>query len=278
MTARVGRVEGRVAGKVAVVTGGASGIGAATSARFASEGATVVVVDIAAKAAERHAQAIRDAGGDAHAAVADMADAASVAAMIDDVVARHGGLDILHNNALGLAAGHDVGVRGHERVHEADDAFFDAMLHATVTTTMVAIREAIPHLRRRGGGAIVNTASAAGTRGSEYNPAYGAGKAGVIQLTRSVAAMYGTEGIRCNAVCPGLVLTPAAEAAFDPAQRAMFQRQTPSPRLGHPDDIANAVLFLASDESSFVNGQALVVDGGFSMHEPVWADRRAGNA
>lgn len=270
----MGRVQGRVEGKVAVVTGGASGIGAATASLLAREGATIVVADIASRAAERHAESLRADGGDAHAAVADMADAASVAALLDGVVARHGGLDILHNNALGVPAGHDVRVRGDERVHEADPAWFDAMLHATVTTTMVAIRHAIPHFRARGGGAIVNTASVAGTRGSEYNPAYGAGKAGVIQLTRAVAAMYGTEGIRCNAVCPGLVLTPAAEAAFAPEQRTMFQRHTPSPRLGRPDDIAYAVLYLASDESSFVNGQALVVDGGFSMHEPVWADRR----
>ena len=268
-------MTGRVAGKVAAVTGGASGIGAATAALLAREGATVVIADIAEAAAERHADTLRAEGLAAHAAVADMADPASVAALIDRVVEQHGGLDILHNNALGLAAGHDSRARGSEPVHEADDAWFDAMLHATVTTTMVAIRHAIPHFRARGGGAIVNTASVAGTRGSEYNPAYGAGKAGVIQLTRAVAAMYGPEGIRCNAVCPGLILTPAAESAFDPAQRAMFQRQTPSPRLGQPDDIAYAVLYLASDESSFVNGQALVVDGGFSMHEPVWADRRA---
>jgi NAD(P)-dependent dehydrogenase (short-subunit alcohol dehydrogenase family) len=265
----------RVEGKVAIVTGAASGIGAATAALLAREGATVVVADLSADGAQHHAAALCAEGLDVHAATVDMGDAASVAALVDDAVARHGGLDILHNNALGLPRGHDAGVRGHERVHEADDAWFDAMLHATVTTTMVGIRHAIPHFRARGGGSIVNTASVAGTRGSEFNPAYGAGKAGVIQLTRSVAAMYGAEGIRCNAVCPGLILTPAAEAAFDPAQRAMFARQTPSPRLGRPDDVAHVVLFLASDESSFVNGQALVVDGGFSMHEPVWADRRA---
>ncbi len=267
--------RGRVAGKVAVVTGAGSGIGAASAASLAGEGAVVVLADIDGDRAEAHAAALRAEGYAATAMVVNVADDTSVHAMIDDVVARHGGLDVLHNNALGMTGDFDGRARSNDLVHEADPLWYDALLHATVTTTMTATKHALPHLLARGGGSIINTASVAGTRGSEYHAAYGAGKAGVIQLTRSVAAMYGAEGIRCNAVCPGLTLTPAAEGAFPEEARAAFLRQTPSRRLGRPDDIAHLVVYLASDESEMMNGQALVVDGGFSMHDPMWADRRA---
>jgi NAD(P)-dependent dehydrogenase (short-subunit alcohol dehydrogenase family) len=146
-------------------------------------------------------------------------------------------------------------------VHESDEGWFDALLHATITTTMLGIKHAVPYLLERGGGSVINTASISGIRGEAFAPAYGAGKAGVIQLTRATAAMYGRQGIRCNAICPGLILTPTSDHSFDARMKAAWQRHTPMNRLGRPEDVAHLAVYLASDESEYVTGQALVVDG-----------------
>jgi NAD(P)-dependent dehydrogenase (short-subunit alcohol dehydrogenase family) len=265
--------DARLAGKVAVVTGAAQGIGAACARAMADAGASVVVGDIDAPGADRTATAIREAGGVAVATKVDAGDAESVAALMATAVDEFGGLDVLHNNALGIRRPEGGGSRPKNWVHESDEGWFDAMLHGTVTATMLGIKSAVPLLRARGGGSIVNTASISGLVGEVFAPAYGAGKAGVVQLTRAVAAMYGPDGIRCNAICPGLILSPSGDATFDDDMKAAWTRHTPMRRLGQPEDVAHLAVYLASDESAYMTGQALVIDGGFTMHDPTWAER-----
>jgi NAD(P)-dependent dehydrogenase (short-subunit alcohol dehydrogenase family) len=264
---------GRLSGKVAVVTGGGQGIGGASAFRMAEAGASVVVADINLEIAEQNVAAIRAAGGEATAVFVNMADDASVEALFAEVVDLYGGLDVVHNNAIGVRPPEGWTGAMSDYVHDSDAQVFDALLHGTVTVTMLATRHAVPLLLARGGGSIINTASIAGIRGEIYKPAYGAGKAGVIQLTRSTAAMYGRQGVRCNAICPGYILTPSGEMAFDDDMKALWRRHTVIDRHGQSDDVAHLAVYLASDESEFMTGQALVIDGGFTMHEPMWADR-----
>lgn len=136
----------------------------------------------------------------------------------------------------------------------------------------MACKHALQVMRKQGSGAIVNLASTAGLASDVTFPAYAASKAAIMSLTRWIATNYGREGIRCNAIAPGLILTPAARAAIPQSQLDMFQRHTPTTRLGEPEDIAGAVAFLASDDAAFVNGTVLVVDGGMTIHMPSWAD------
>ena len=277
----------RLEGKVAVVTGGASGIGLATVERFVSEGARVVFCDLdpgqgrqlqdsLGGAAARLHHSRREEGGanDGHAIAqrlgasalfmpADVTDAASVEAVIEKAVDAFGGLDILVNNA---------GVGGGEiSVEACAEDVFDRTLAVNLRGPWLGMKAAFKHLRARGGGSIITTSSISALVGMPGQGAYGASKAGVLQLTR-VAAMEGAKHfIRANAVCPGGVVTPIIydsplfDRGFDPARvtESMTQAQ-PLPRAGLPEDIANAILWLASDESSFVTGQAIVVDGGLT--------------
>jgi NAD(P)-dependent dehydrogenase (short-subunit alcohol dehydrogenase family) len=269
----MGESSRRLGGKVAVVTGGAAGIGAASAAAMAANGARVVVGDIDVAGARKQAAAIREAGGQAIAVEVNAAEGDSIEALLATAVAEYGGLDVLHNNALGVRRPAGPARAIANFVHESDEGWFDALLHAIVTTTMLGIKHAVPYLLDRGGGSIINTASISGIRGEVFTPAYGAGKAGVIQLTRATAAMYGRQGIRCNAICPGLILTPSGDHSFDARMKAAWQRHTPMNRLGRPEDVAHMAVYLASDESEYVTGQAMVIDGGFTMHDPTWADR-----
>jgi NAD(P)-dependent dehydrogenase (short-subunit alcohol dehydrogenase family) len=263
----------RLGGKVAVVTGAASGIGAASAAAMAANGASVVLGDVNLAGAEKQAAAIREAGGNALAVEVNAADGGSIEALLAAAVAEFGGLDVLHNNALGIRRPAGVTVPIADYLHESQEGWFDALLHATVTSTMLGIKHAVPLLTERGGGSIINTASISGIRGEVFTPAYGAGKAGVIQLTRAAAAMYGRRGIRCNAICPGLIITQSGGRATDESLKESWRRHTPMNRLGRPEDIAHLAVYLAADESAYVTGQAIVVDGGFTMHDPTWADR-----
>jgi NAD(P)-dependent dehydrogenase (short-subunit alcohol dehydrogenase family) len=263
----------RLGGKVAVVTGAAAGIGAASAAAMAANGASVVVGDIDLAGAEKQAAAIRAAGGEAISVHVNAAEGDSIQALLAAAVEEYGGLDVLHNNAIGVRRPSGPARAISHFVHESDEGWFDALLHATVTTTMHGIKHAVPLMLERGGGSIINTASISGIRGEVFTPAYGAGKAGVIQLTRSAAAMYGRQGIRCNAICPGLILTAAGDHSFDAKMKQAWQRHTPMNRLGRPEDVAHLAVYLACDESEYVTGQALVIDGGFTMHDPTWADR-----
>jgi len=261
----------RLAGKIGIVTGAASGIGAETALGIARAGARVVVADINQPGAEEQAALIRKEGHAATAVRLDLADEESIGAMIRSAVEHFGGLDILCNNAAGtqLSSTRDA------PIETMDTAVWDAIMQTNLRGTMLACRHAIPALRARGGGAIVNIASGAGVVGMAMltSSAYAASKAGIITLTQYVATQHGKENIRCNAIAPGLIVTPATEKNYaEGAAGAMMLRHHLTPRLGRPADIAAAVVYLASDEAGFVTGHILNVDGGLSAHAPFYAD------
>jgi len=245
-------------GKTAIVTGAARGIGAATALRVAAEGAHTAVADLDLEGARRVAEKITAAGGSAIAVQVDLGDVESVRRMVDTVVNEFGCLDILHNNAAAthLAARFDLPVA------DADPAVWDDTMRINLRGTMVAIQAAIPHLLARGGGSIVITSSGSGLSGDLSHPAYGASKAALNSLTQYVATQYGKQGVRCNAIAPGFIVTEASEGSAYGAVRETMLRHHLTPRLGRPEDVAAAVVFLASEESAFITGQTICVDGG----------------
>jgi NAD(P)-dependent dehydrogenase (short-subunit alcohol dehydrogenase family) len=263
----------RFTDRVAIVTGGGSGIGRATARLLASEGASVTVADIAADPARAVVAEIEAAGGTARAQVLDVADAAAVERMVADTVAAYGGLDVLHNNAAALDQN-----RFDQDVATMDLATWDRVLAVNLTGPMLGCRYAIPAMLERGGGSIVNTASAAAFYGSHSLAAYGTSKAGVVALTRYVATAYGERGIRCNADAPGVVVDEQTQEALGGPMGERLRRYSTSHltgRLGYPEEIALAVAFLASDDAAFVTGEILRVDGGFTAHSPTYATDRA---
>jgi NAD(P)-dependent dehydrogenase (short-subunit alcohol dehydrogenase family) len=239
---------GRLAGKVAIVTGAASGIGKAAVELFRSEGASVVGADVC-----EGADVIADAGSEA-----------DVKRLIDEVVAQHGGLDIVFANA-GVSGGLASILE-----QSADD--WAEILRINLIGPFLAIKYAASALKQRGGGSIVCTASVAGLRAGAGGAAYSASKAGVISLVQSAAQQFSGTNIRFNAICPGLIETGMTRMMYDLArdkgQEGRIGELNPLKRGGEPSEIAQAALFLASDDSSYVNGQALVVDGGLSSSHP----------
>lgn len=246
----------RFAGSSVIVTGSASGIGRRTAIRFAEEGALVTVADIDETGGAATVEAIVSAGGTARLAVTDVSVAASVESMVDGAVSAYGKLDVLHNNAYWAPLDRTVA--------DTSDEEWQRTIAVTLTGVFLGCKYAVPAMLAGGGGAIVNTASTAGLVATPSFAAYMAAKGGVIALTRSVAFDYGKQGIRCNAVAPGLIKgTPATDPVFrDPARIGFLTSKLVLGRPGDPDDIANAVLFLAGAESSFMTGQTMVVDGG----------------
>jgi NAD(P)-dependent dehydrogenase (short-subunit alcohol dehydrogenase family) len=261
----------RLKGKVAIITGAAAGIGAVTADSLAREGARVVVADINGDGAELQAARIRERGGEADGFAVDIADEAAVRLLVERTVDRFGRLDVVHNNAAATQLGGTVDVA----VAAADLAVWMQTFHINVCGTMLMIKHSLPHMISQRGGSIINTSSGAALGGDLGHPAYSASKAAIISLTQSVATQYGKSGVRCNAVLPGLILTPAGEAAFAGPRGEMMLRHHLTPRLGRPEDIAAAVIYLASDEAAFVTGHVLRVDGGSSAHLPYVADLRA---
>ena len=254
-------MAGRLQGKVAVVAGGASGIGAATATRLGAEGARVVVGDVNQAGAGETVKTIIANGGDATATPCDISDEEAVSGLFRSAVDAYGGVDLLFNVAADLSPeciGRDTDLL------DVALAVWDRTIAVNLRGFVLTIRAAIPLMLERGGGAIVNTSSATAFIGEPQRPSYAASKAAINAVTRHVAARWGRDGIRCNSVAPGLIVTNAAESLGAELMESLKQAN-PTGRLGAPDDIADTVLFLLSDDASYVNGQVHHVDGGATM-------------
>ncbi|WP_236706021.1 SDR family NAD(P)-dependent oxidoreductase [Frankia sp. ACN1ag] len=261
---------GALAGEVALVTGAGSGIGAASARRLAAEGAAVAVTDLAEASAARVRDEIVAAGGRAVALALDVADEAAVRDCVERVVAELGPIGVLHNNAAATALS---GGGGDAEVLTMTAELWDATMAVNVRGPMLLARAVLPAMIAAGRGSIVNTSSGAAAAAEHLRPAYGASKAALESLTRSIATRYGPVGVRCNAIAPGLVLTDTVRGPGRGLRRmrAVFAAHTPSP-LGTPDEVARVVAFLASDAARYVNGVVLRVDGGMGAAQPYLAD------
>lgn len=256
--------SGGLTGRVAVVTGAGGAIGRATCRRLAAEGASVVAADLRVDAAAETAWLVEQAGGVCHSAELDVGDEASVAALVSGVMDRQGRLDILHNNAALMSTTQPDG----DLVELAVDVW-DAKMAVNVRGVMLGCKHAVPAMRASGdGGSIINMASVSALVGVDRNAAYGTSKAAVIGLTRYIATMYGGEGIRCNAVAPGLVLDEGLEARLSERQLAEYAAERLLPWPASPEDVAGVVAFLAGDEGRCITGQSIVVDCGTTAHRP----------
>jgi NAD(P)-dependent dehydrogenase (short-subunit alcohol dehydrogenase family) len=242
-------------GKVAAITGGASGIGKACAFAMSDEGAEIAIFDSNREAGESTADALRSAGRSAAFFQVDVRTESSVRQAVAQAVSRFGRIDVLHNNA---------GIAGRRAVVEEEEATWDACIDVNLKGVFLCSRQFIPHMVQLGG-SIINTSSVTGIIGVRNRAVYSATKGGLVALTRNMALDYAQYGIRVNCVCPGFTRTPMAAALLkDPAREQRLIGMHPLGRLGEPEDIANAVVFLASRWASWITGHALVVDGGFS--------------
>lgn len=249
-------MAGELAGKVGLVTGGASGIGRATALAFAAAGARVVVADLNADGAQATVELIRAAGGEARCMPADVSEAGQVEALVRETVAAYGRLDCAFNNAGISQYGTPI--------PELPEDVWDRVIRVNLRSVFLCMKYEIPQLIRQGGGAIVNTASGYGLKGARGNAAYVASKHGIVGLTKVAALENAQAGVRVNALCPGWTETPLIAARLqDPEFRARILASEPMGRVGRPEEIAAAVVWLCSDAASFVTGHALSVDGGF---------------
>ncbi len=250
-------MAGQLEGKVSLITGGGSGIGKASAFALAREGSKVVVADVNVDGGEQTVRLIQDTGGEATFVRADVANSSDVSDMVSHAVQTYSRLDCAFNNA-GISGG-----RG--RIHEYTEDDWSRVLDINLTGVWLCMKYEIIQMLGQGGGAIVNTASVMGLVGGSRSPAYGATKHGVVGLTKTGAVDYAQESIRINAVCPGYIRTPMIEQGIlsDPEAEERVVSRHPMHRLGTPEEIAEAVVWLCSDAASFVTGHAMTVDGGY---------------
>jgi NAD(P)-dependent dehydrogenase (short-subunit alcohol dehydrogenase family) len=270
-----------LSGKVAIVTGAASyhgddtlrqpGQGSETASILARLGAAVVLADINGEAAARRAADIRASGGDAVAVATDVSDEAQVKRMVQTALDEFGRLDILHNNAANL---HVLFDPGDPEVTEMRVETWESLMRTLLLGSMLGCKHAIPAMVRTGGGSIICTSSVSGMVGELNLTIYAAAKAAINQLVRSVSAQWGKAGIRCNAVAPGLILSPPS-LAIGEELIAEYVKHSDTPYVGQPADTAYLVAFLASDLARYITGQVIPVDGGLIQHSPLVADSRA---
>ena len=253
-------MAGRLAGKVALITGAGSGQGRAAAVLFAQEGAKVVGADVQVEGGEETAQLVRAAGGQAAFWATDVSQAVQVEAAVRFTVDTYGSLNILYNNAAVLH-------RLDALVTNLEEEVWDQIIAVNLKGVYLGCKYAVPELIKAGGGSIVNTSSLAGLLGVGNVHAYTAAKGGVISLTRAVAMAYAAQKVRCNVICPGAVDTPMMAHVLhgsNPKLRQSFEKGHPIGRLGTPEDIAALALYLASDESSWVTGSVFTIDGGYA--------------
>ena len=250
----------RLEGKVALITGGGSGIGRATALRFAEEGAHVVVVDWNPEGGQEAAQVVKSKGGEATFVWADVSENADAERMVNEAISTFGRLDILFNNAA-------IQVFG--TIPNTSEEDWCKVMDVNLKGVYLGCKYAIPHMVAQAGGSIINTSSALGLVGDPDMPAYGATKGGILAMTKAMAQAHGGDNIRVNSICPGDVSTPLVEEYFDkqpdPEQaRRQIASEYVLGRIARPEEIANVALFLASDESSFITGTYIVADGGLT--------------
>jgi NAD(P)-dependent dehydrogenase (short-subunit alcohol dehydrogenase family) len=255
----------RLKGKAAVITGAGSGIGRATALRFAEEGALVAVTDLIPEAAEKVAGEIQQAGGKAVGFAVDVGKEDQLKAMIARTVEEFGRIDILYNNAVNTAAGRkkrDIDFL------EFDPAVFYDVINVNTLAGVLASKFAIPQMLKQGGGCILFTSSTSSLGGDVAQFSYGASKAMINWYVQTIATTFGKKGIRCNAIIPGVIETPAMKGWANPAMQDAFMKLHNVPRLGRPEDIAGMAVYLASDEAAYCNGALYKVDGGVTASLP----------
>lgn len=254
----------RLEGKVAIITGGAGGLGSASAKRFIAEGARVVVADLF----EDRALAVADAlGPNAVGMFYDASEDSSIEAAVAKTVEKFGRLDILFNNAA--LTDHKMHVQDTTSI-DIPLEVWDKTMAVNVRGILVGCRYAIPHMIKAGAGSIINTASDSGFAGDNVRVAYGTSKGAVITLTKYIAVQHGRQGVRCNAIAPGVILTEQMKGF--PVLAKTIHRHVVTPRLGEPEDIAALAAFLAADESSYITAQTIQCDGGHLAHQPQLAD------
>jgi NAD(P)-dependent dehydrogenase (short-subunit alcohol dehydrogenase family) len=253
----------RLVGMVAIVTGGAGGIGAATAHELAREGAAVAVVDIDVEKAAEVVDAIRHTGAQAIALGGDLADEQTARHVVQSTVAEFGCVDVLHNNAALTTSGF---LSRDTSVSEMPLDVWQRSLDVNLGSQLLMCKYAVPEMRKRGSGSIVNMSSGAALSGDRTRLAYGVSKSGVHALTMYVATSEGKHGVRANTIVPGLILTDAVRAHLSEDIIDRLGRATLTPYLGQPQDVADLVVFLASERSRYITGQMIFIDGGMSAH------------